>query len=234
MRKERITIILSNTRFASNLGSVARVLENFGFRKLLLIAPQCEVGAEARTFAMKGARLLDEAPVLPDLAAAKDSVDFLIGSSARSFGRSSPGVSLPQLVSQVIAPCHARRMGIVLGSEKNGLSRQELALCDWIVTIPTAPDYRSLNLAQAVAVLAYQIHQGCSQASLPVVAARPALGDAHFKKLLEAVSGLLNRMDLPRALSRRRIAQRISKMVGQANLEKQDVDLLLGLLKRIR
>ena len=233
MCKERITLILSNTRFASNLGSVARVLQNFGFRKLLLVAPQCEVGAEARTFAMKGAWLLDKAPVLPDLATAKDSVDFLIGSSARSFGRSSPEVSLPHLVTQVIAPCHPHRMGLVLGSEKNGLSRQELALCDWNVTIPTAPDYRSLNLAQAVAVLAYQMHLGCSQPSLPGVAARPAPGDAHFKKLLEAVSGLLNRMDLPKALSRRRIAQRISKMVGQANLEKQDVDLLLGLLKRI-
>ena len=233
MFKERITIILSNTRFASNLGSAARVLENFGFRKLMLVAPQCEVGAEARTFAMKGAWLLDEAPVVPDLASTQSFVDFLIGSSARSFGRSSPEVPLPQMISEIILPCHPRRMGIVLGSEKNGLSRQELALCQWIVTIPAASSYESLNLAQAVAVLAYQLHLGLAEGPPSPGDAQPAIADAHFQKLLHAVNDLLHKMDLPKALARRRIAKRISKMAGRASLEKQDVDLLLGLLKRI-
>lgn len=234
MEKQRLSFILCQTRFASNLGSSARVLENFGFRNLILVNPHCSVGAEARTFAMKGAPLLDRAPLLPALEEARNHVDLLLATSAHSFRGGPRPVPLRRFYPDIVIPHRPRRIGIVFGSEKNGLSRQELSVCNWTTQIPTDSEYQSLNLAQAVAVVAYTCHVSSSQEPFP--ASEPgtsSLSDAQWKALMTSLEELIERLSLPHELSTRRILKRLTQMAARAQLSKQDADLLLGLFKRI-
>lgn len=230
--KDRFVFILVRTQFASNLGSTVRVMKNMGFHRLTLVRPECEVGIEARSFAMKGAAILDQARFLPSLAAAGREVGILVGTTGRFRGGSSRLISCPDLVGDLLPRLADTEVGIVLGSEDNGLRREELRLCQWLVEIPTDSDYPVINLAQAAAILAYHLHLGLSSAGSRT---RPAAaGQDDIEALFERSEVLLNQLRLPGRISPARVLGRIRKIAARAQLERADINLLHGLLKQLQ
>ncbi len=230
--EESIVFILARTQFASNLGQAARVMKNMGFSRLLLVRPQCEVGMEARTRAMKGAEILDRAELFPSLEAAAREVDLLVGSSGR-FGPGKPNwITSRRFAEAVVGRYLPARVGIAFGAEDTGLEREEVALCQWLIEIPTGSQYGVLNLAQAVGILAYDLHL-----ALADTPRRPTLHRSdpqHVAALLEDVRATLQSLGFPTRVPLERVMKRFQKIAGRAQLEIEDVNLFRGLLRHLR
>jgi TrmH family RNA methyltransferase len=231
LSRDNIHFILVRTQFASNLGSAVRVMKNMGFGKLILVQPECEVGIEARSFAMKGAEILDGASFRPSLEEAAQDLSFLIGTTCRFKGKKPRLVTCRKLVESVLACCASANVGIVLGSEDNGLRREELRLCQWLVEIPTGSDYPVLNLAQAAAIVAYELNLGLSDQA-PSDALCQA-SQAELEALMSHIERTVEALALQVRLSVSRLMQRIRKIAVRAQLEREDINMLHGLLKEL-
>ncbi len=226
--KTRIHFILSHTRFASNLGAAVRVMKNMGFEQLILVRPECEVGAEARTLAMKGADILDRARFLPSLEAVVESLDILVGSSAR-FGSESPKWIAPRtMAAEVVAAFSDSEIGIAFGSESNGLTKDETRICDWFLQIPTAPNHGVLNLAQAVGIVAYEIHLNLSTRE---VRPRISASQDSLEALLQEVERkLAGRGPAGATIPIQRIMGRLRRIAARSQLQPEDIRMLRALL----
>jgi tRNA/rRNA methyltransferase len=147
-----LRIVLVRTKDDANIGSVARVMKNFGLSQLFLVAPTCTLTRRAYALASHAGDLLEQAVVYTNLQAAIAGCTTVLGTTARS--RTSEGF---QVYSPRDLTTSLPRQGgaVVFGPEDKGLSNDELDLCQGYVQIPTAA-YASLNLAQAVNLIAYE------------------------------------------------------------------------------
>ena len=160
--------ILVNTSHPGNVGSTARAMKVMGFSDLVLVAPRFpDVLVQEETVAMASgaADILVRARIVPTLTEALDGVTFACATAMtpRDFG---PPTRAPrELLPELAAGGH--RVGFVFGSERYGMSNEDVYRCHACLSIPTHPDYGSLNLAQAVQLLAYDWRQALG--GFPVV-----------------------------------------------------------------
>jgi len=206
-------------------------MKNMGFQNLVLVQPECEVGMEARSFAMKGADILDRAIFSPSLEEAANNLSFLIGTTGRFKGRKPRLISCRKLVERVLSNCSPANVGIVLGSEDNGLRREELRLCQWLAEIPTGSDYPVLNLAQATAIVAYELNLAIKDQK-PCDNAQQASPE-ELDSLMDHVERVIERISPSVRISVSRLMQRIRKVSVRAQLEREDINMLHGLLKEL-
>jgi len=166
-----VVFVLHRPSSAENLGAVARVLRNFGLSRLAVVEPPAWAGpprdglgatgredalARARRTARHASGLLDSAGLHPDLASALAGTVWACGTTSRAVeGRRclSPG----ELAAELARRSAAGSVAVVLGEERRGLSDAELVRCAAVCGIPTDAAYDSMNLAQAAAVLAYEV-----------------------------------------------------------------------------
>lgn len=230
--KDNLLFILCGTQFASNLGGAARVLKNMGFERLALVAPACEVGVEARTAAMRGETLLDHADFHPTLRDAKRHVDLLVGTSGGMGSRHPRRTDSRTLAEEIVPSYLPGRVGVAFGCEGNGLRHDEIELCEWLVEIPTGSRYGSLNLSQAVAIVAYELNLSLSRVSRDSflhLATREQV-----RSLIDHLEVLLGAAGLPDSTDIGETVRRLARIVGRARLEEEDVNLIRGLLNRIQ
>ncbi|MEJ2290953.1 MAG: RNA methyltransferase [Deinococcales bacterium] len=147
-------IVLVRSKDSANVGAAARAMKNFGLDDLVLVAPRCRIDARARALASHAGDVLDGARVVASVAEAIGDLRFVLGTSARRRDNESLPVWLPR---QAAPHAQGSDVAILFGPEDHGLSNEELDLCQGYVSIPTA-DYASLNLAQAVLLVAYEVH----------------------------------------------------------------------------
>ncbi|ROS01869.1 tRNA/rRNA methyltransferase [Sinobacterium caligoides] len=153
-----IVFILSHPAVAENVGASARALKTMGFSQLRLVNSDVHTDKQARILAHGSTELLRQAKVFPLLADAVADCDLVIGTSAKPRHHREtlyPPSQLKQLITEQAAGI--RRLAIVFGCEKSGLSNQELKCCDLLTAIPLAASYPSLNLSQAVMLYAYEL-----------------------------------------------------------------------------
>lgn len=146
-------IVLLRTKESANVGATARAMLNFGLRDLWLVAPRCRIDNRAYALASHAAEVLDAAKVVETLEEAVTGLTLVAGTSARlraaeSYVVSDPREAAPRLVT-------GGRSAVLFGPEDHGLSNAELTRCQLQIVIPTL-DFSSLNLAQAVLVIAYE------------------------------------------------------------------------------
>ncbi len=128
-----------------------------GFGKLVLVAPEVSPDdPAARMMAVHAGDILKKARVVRTISEAVKGLEFLYGTSRRLSKHRRSIVSLPEFAKNL--PCR-KKIGILFGSEEKGLTNEELALCRQIITIPASPKYPSLNLAQAVMVVGYELNK---------------------------------------------------------------------------
>ncbi len=178
-----VTFVLHRPSSAENIGSVARVLKNFGLSRLCIVAPPSWAGAprgggdrtareevllRARRTARRAVDVLEAASIHVNARDALAGAIWTCGTTSRHLpGR--PRLTPRELAAEVRARSARGPVAIVFGEERRGLSDRELDLCQALCTIPTGAAYDSMNLAQACAVVAYE---------LAVESAEPAAGRA--------------------------------------------------------
>ncbi len=161
MSLERCRVVLVRPHFAGNVGSVARVLANFGLTQLVLVDPVAQIDSlDAVMMSTHGRGLLESARIVRTLDEALADCSFVLCTSGEMRGITrkgywgTPEQKLPQLLETLaVADC-----AIVFGPEPHGLTLEEIARGHGMIFVPTASEHESLNLAQAVAVVLYQLH----------------------------------------------------------------------------
>ena len=235
MRPDPTRFILVGTSHAGNVGAAARAIKVMGFAELVLVAPRWpDVLQREETIAMaSGATdVLANARVVPTLGDALDGITW-VGATAmtpRDFG---PPTFAPR---EAFVPLAAggQRVAFVFGSERFGLSNDDLYTCHACLSIPTDPRYGSLNLAQAVQLIAYDWRQALGGFA---VEARADAGDAadatavrglveHWRQALTAL-GFLD----PGAP--RKLVSRLHRLANRAGLTVEEVQILRGVARAI-
>src|SRR6516165_6833826 len=151
-------VILVEPQLGENIGAAARAMANFGLSRLRLVAPrQRWPNDKTRMMASGAGRILEAAVLFDSLERAVADCSFVVAATARAHDQAKPVVSAPEaavlMVPQVAA---GETVAVVFGRERNGLENDEVALADRILTLPVNPAFASLNLAQAVAIVAYE------------------------------------------------------------------------------
>ena len=157
VRLERVAIILFRPQLAENIGAVARAACNMGINRLVLVQP-VELHAERMAMMATGpsVRLLDTMEVHDDLGVALSSFQYIVGTTARLGGVRTDYYSPREMAGKLVEISATNEVALLFGPENWGLTNEELPFCHALVTIPTS-ECSSLNLAQAVMVMAYEL-----------------------------------------------------------------------------
>ena len=240
---ESIRIVLVEPGGERNIGSVARVMKNMGLRQLVVVNPQCDVRSEdARRMAVRAAEILDEAIVVTDLASALDGCHRI----AATVGREETQAESLRSVVPWLLPSNSDssilnsqfsnsqfQTAIIFGREDHGLGRFELKYAQRLITIPSNPDYPSLNLAQAVGICCYELHQHLLEGELSPVApmAAPFQLINAFYLGLEELLLMIGYLHGHTAESRMR---RFRVLLDRAVPSVHEMTMLMGILRQMR
>ncbi len=153
-----IYFILVEPAVPENVGAAARAIKTMSFNKLRLVTPCDYLSTESRKLAHGAGDILTSATVFSSLGEAVEDLDFVIGTSAKARRVRHDYYRVDRLPKLIAGKGNlVKKAGVVFGREESGLTNDEIRLCDIIGTIPMAGSYPSLNLAQAVMVVAYEL-----------------------------------------------------------------------------
>jgi tRNA/rRNA methyltransferase len=167
-------IVLVEPQLGDNIGAAARAMANFGLARLRLVKPRDGWPNPRAWVAASGAdRVLDQAELFDTLEAAIADCTFVFAATARAHDQAKPVVS-PEQAAQAMAPRVAggETVAVMFGRERYGLESREVGLADQIVTLPVNPAFASLNLAQALVIIAYEWFKLSSNGALPFTTPR--------------------------------------------------------------
>ncbi|HUL94653.1 MAG TPA: RNA methyltransferase [Usitatibacter sp.] len=226
----RVSVVLSRPSHPGNVGAAARAMKTMGFADLRLVAPQRELGPEARALASGALDVLEGARTYPGLEEALADAGLAVGFSARTRDLSHPALALREAAGAILAAARSQRVALVFGNETFGLTNEELGRCQMLCVIPANPRYSSLNLAAAVQVACYEL--ATAQASHPVPA-----GPAHEAATVEEVEALFEHWQAAMVESGfldpkrpKRLMERLRRLMGRARPERSEVKFLRGML----
>jgi TrmH family RNA methyltransferase len=228
---DHICIVLVSTRNPLNIGAAARAMSNFGFRRLRIVNPFEPSFREARS-AVGASSILAEAQEFPSVRDAVADCTLVVGTTAaRDRDLQHPLRTLPVASRIIHKEAAAGRVAILFGSEKRGLSTDDLSHCHWSLRIPTREEHPSMNLGQAVAVCLYElVRTKTSKVSeQPVLRATAAEVARLTGVLLEALqaSGYVK----PR--TEKATEDKVRHLLQRFNLASDDAELLLGMVRKM-
>ena len=227
--------ILINTSHPGNVGSTARAMKVMGFSDLVLVQPRfADVLCQEETVAMASgaADILARARIVESLEEALDGVTFACATAMtpRDFG---PPTREPRaLFAELAASQH--KVGLVFGSERYGMANEDVYRCHAVLSIPTHPDYGSLNLAQAVQLLAYDWRQALGGFEVAPRTADPELADARaVQGLLTHLEASLTEIGFLDPAAPRKLMPRLNQLFNRANLTVEEVHILRGIARQM-
>ncbi|MFN7947957.1 MAG: RNA methyltransferase [Blastocatellia bacterium] len=223
-------IVLSRPRDPNNIGAAARAMKNFGFTDLAVVAPYAPVWTEAVS-AVNATDVLSSARVCATLAEAVADCTLVVGTADRTrIEWKQPLFTPVDLQRELSANSH--RTAIVFGSEKHGLTNEDLSFCHRVLSIPTAPDCPSMNLGQAVAICCYELRRDENQSGAQGFTDSATAGaiETGLRLMIEVLrlSGFLLPGNEP--VRTRRLRQSLL----HAGLSSQEVSFLCGALQQIK
>lgn len=237
----RLRFVLVQTSHPGNVGAAARAMKTMGFSDLVLVNPRLPdvlTHPEAQAFASGANDVLAAARVVASLDEALTGCNLTVALSARH-REFSPPVRSPREVATYLAQDGELHAALVFGSERFGLTNEDVEKCNAFVCLPANPDYSSLNLAQAVQILAYEcrvaVVQGAAtppDSSFPGFQGKPASAEqvermfAHLERALVEINFL--KPDNPGKLM-----PRLRRLFGRTALETEEVNILRGIATQI-
>ena len=236
---KRPTIILVRPREEGNIGSVARAMANMGLDELVLVEPAPALGGVAKGFGVGGWEILDRCRRVLSLEEALGSFQRVVGTTS---ARDRP-LRHTEVISSRSLPGFLRGDGsdvataLVFGPEDNGLTRAELELCEPVVAVPCDPRHPTLNLAQSVLLLAYELRMDRLE-DPDEERAPPTEGSPASRRELEALLGrteeVLLGLGYDQEPRRQTFLRELRRMALRGRASGRDVRLLLRLANRIQ
>ncbi|MBX9901576.1 MAG: RNA methyltransferase [Burkholderiaceae bacterium] len=237
---QRLRFILVETSHPGNVGSAARAMKTMGFNELILVNPKISdvlTHQDAIAMASGANDVLESARVVSSFEEALDGVSFVAAVSARLREFSPPIFSPRQLAENHIS--NAEKIALVFGNERFGLPNDIVVACNALVNIPANSAYSSLNLAQAVQVLAYEFRLSLIETS-ELLSKTTSIGfsgklataheiDGMFSHLEQALISL----DFLDPTSPKKLMPRLKRLFSRTHLEVEEVNIFRGIAKKI-
>lgn len=230
-----LSIILIEPQGPLNIGSVCRTMQNFGCHDLRLVNPRTDhLGEAARLMAVKAEHLLTAARVFPDLDAAVADCNLIFGTTRRFGKRYRETFMAPDQAAIRINSANVDcRCALLFGREDYGLTNGELDRCHHFITIPTSSELASLNLAQAVNIILYEIFRQATDAPDPRVAKWLPAPAAELEGMLQHMRESLYEAGFFKENNPDHILHTFRRIFGRTELDSREVKILRGLWTRL-
>ena len=248
---DRVRFVLVETSRPGNIGAAARAMKTMGFHDLVLVKPRYEhvlMHEEAVAFASGAQDVLQQARIVNSLDEAIADCNVVAGLSARLREFSPPLMQPREFAASISASMAAStaastadestiQAALVFGNERFGLSNEQVERCNVLLHIPTNPDYSSLNLAQAVQIMAYE----CRMATVSSTHMPSGIGFQGELAKAEQIEGMFNHLeqalidiDFLDPTHPKKLMSRLRRLFSRAALETEEVNILRGIAQHIQ
>lgn len=221
-----LSVVLVEPEEAGNVGFVARVMKNFGFQKLYLVSPECDLN-EAKKFAKHAQDVLAGAKILKSFSSVRRKFSYLIGTTALRGGEYNvlrSHLTPRQLASRPL-PAGA---AIIFGREGPGLTNEEVRQCDLLVSIPSSNIYPTLNVSHATAIALYELFLSHGD-----FASSETASPKTTKAVMANFSKLLEKCTLPKEKKRIKL-DIFRRVIGKSMITEREAHGLAGAFRKIR
>ena len=229
---EHISIVMVEPQSPGNIGMVCRAMKNMGLSRLRLVKGCDRFHPESLKFAVSARDLLEQAELFDDLPSALADSTLTVGTTRRHGKYRQEILSPPEVAALLKAQTGpACRAAIVFGREDSGLTTDELSLCRWHATIPSAAEYGSLNLSQAVLVFCYEL----GKAGAPPGGARleQLATSGEMELLFTQMDTCLQKIGFLNEQNPGHIMRSLRRIFFRSSLDTREVAILRGLMTQI-
>jgi len=235
MKFTSIRIVLVETSHPGNIGSTARAMKTMGLHRLYLVNPTLEPYRKAHEMAAGAFDILREAVIVDSLADALQGCQLICATSARPRDIALPGLSPASCAELISSHSDETEIAIVFGREHAGLTNAELLHAHYHVHIPSNPNFSSLNLSQAVQILAYEIRMRLLSPTATVETRHDTFATAdEIERFYAHLNQVLIEIDFLKPSNPKRLMQRLRRLFNRARLESMEVNILRGILTQIQ
>ncbi|GLI33467.1 RNA methyltransferase [Desulforhabdus amnigena] len=228
---KNIAIVLHEPHFPENIGAAARAAKNMGIRRLVVVNPlDCDLTRILRMATHTAEDVVADMEVYNEIEEALAPYRYVVGTTART-GSHRQGIKTPRRIAQELVPISEdNEIAILFGTESRGLTNQELRYCDALVTIPTA-DFSSLNLAQAVMVIAYELFTATQEEPQNFV---PRLANRHeLEGMYDHLTKTLAKINFINPENPEYWMTSVRKAFSRIGLRARDVKIIRGICRQI-
>jgi TrmH family RNA methyltransferase len=232
-----IRIVLVGTSHPGNIGSSARAMKTMGLEDLWLVAPERFPAPEATALAAGADDVLQNARVVPDLRAAIADCGLVVGTTARGRHLSWRIAEPREAALEIAAASQASKVAILFGTERTGLSNEDLQLCHTLLTIPTGQVYTSLNLAMAVQVVTYEVCLALRDRGSAVTRGEgpvPLASSAEMEKFYGHLQQVLDEINFKDRTESGHLMARLRRLFHRTVLDENEVNILRGILTAVQ
>ena len=228
-----IRIVLVGTTHPGNIGAVARAMKNMGITDLVLVDPRYFPHEEATARASGAHDLLEGATLVETLPEAIADCVYVAGASARPRSINWPCLDCKDAAARLLEESAMGTVAAVFGPEKTGLSNSDLDHCDTLLTIPTHPDFSSLNLAMAVQVLTYEIRAAQAEKRPAYEADAPLATSADLERFYGHLEQVLTDLQFLDPDNPRYLMRRLRRLFIRARPDQNELNILRGILTSV-
>jgi len=235
---KRLRFVLVETSSPGNIGAAARAIKTMGFGELVLVNPRFPNAvqeAAAVAFASGAQDVLSGARIVTSIEEALQDCNFAAAISARLREFSPPVVS-PRAIAEQIAGDVGLNAALIFGNERFGLPNELVQKCNVLINIPANPDYSSLNLAQAVQVLAYECRMaelGDRRQASDIGFQGEMAGVAEIEGMFRHLEEALVAIEFLKPDSPKKLMPRLKRLFARTQLETEEVNILRGIARQI-
>jgi tRNA/rRNA methyltransferase len=224
-------VVLVRPREEGNIGSAARAMANMGLDRLILVEPAAPLGKVARAFAVGAGHVLDASERAASLAEAVAPFPRIVGTTSTRDRQLTVPLATARELPALLGAAPDVPTALVFGSEVGGLTNDELALASLLVSIPCSPVQPTLNLAQAVLLVAYELWTASSPPPPPSTPEPPAPA-GEIEGLLAHARDVLARVGFERDDSFSGVLRDLRQLAARAGLTGREVRILRGICRR--
>jgi tRNA/rRNA methyltransferase len=235
---DRVCVVLVRARNPNNIGAVARAMHDFGFTRLRVVN-EFTVPFEAAKSAVDASEVMSQATVCASVAEAVADCTLVVGTTAVGERDLQHELfTLREAAPKMLAEARSsqNRIALLFGSEKTGLSNDELSHCNWLLTIPmqqyAGVRHPSMNLGQAVAVCLYELVRGGEASMVASLGAKPATAE-ELERMTILLSEVLEKSDYIRHHPANSDASHVRRLVRRMGVDAKDAPVWMGILRQI-
>lgn len=232
-----IKVVLVETSHTGNMGSAARAMKTMGLSKICLVNPIVKPDSQSISLAAGASDMIKQAQIVHSLEEAIADCQLVIGTSARSRHLQWPHLESYQCGDKIITEAiQGNNIALVFGRERVGLTNDELQKCHYHVSIPTNPDYSSLNLAMSVQVLCYEIRMAMLRLNEQPLEKNDTTSypnDDNIERFYQHLEQTLLQTGFINPNHPGQIMGRLRRLFTRARIEQQELNILRGILTSI-
>lgn len=232
---KNIRIVLVRPTRPGNIGAAARAMKNMGLSQLALVRPADLRHTDAYTMAYGAHDVLERARVYDSLPKALARCHYVVGTTARIYKGYEKPVPLMQAAPDILKHAERDRVAILFGPESSGLANDEIALCQSLVTIQAGKSQPSLNLAQAVMVVAYELMRTAVSKTGPAPQPQREIADTNQReRFYHELKELLTLIGFVKRTQGTHILADLRRIFGRAELDARELRILRGIIRQVR